>query len=152
MLRSILTFSLALGIAIAPAGALAEGTLAFAPDAAWATPVSDDEMSELRGGFDGLAFNIAFTGFIDSLGNVDGNFAYGPEGVFPSDSPEFDFSNGDALISTQIGNFQGFSGIAQIVVAPGNFNFIQNNLFIQIVMNGVPDSGTPTSIFLGGLH
>ena len=151
MLKSMLALLLAAGIAIAPLLAVAaEGTLAFAPDAAWATPVSDDEMADLRGGFNGLAFNIAFSGFIDSLGNVNGNFAYGPDGIFPAEPPEF--PNGDAYISTQIGNFQGFNGVAQIVVAPGDFNFIQNNLFIQIVMvNGTPEPGSLGLVFLPGL-
>jgi hypothetical protein len=152
MLKSVLALWLAVGIAVAPVLAVAgEGTLAFAPDAAWATPISDDEMAELRGGFNGLAFNIAFSGFIDGMGDVNGNFAFGPEGIFPAEAPEFP-DCGEACVSTQIGNFQGFNGVAQIVVAPGDFNFIQNNLFIQIVMvNGTPEAGNPGLIFLPGL-
>jgi hypothetical protein len=129
MLRSLFAVLLACSIAVVPIAALADGTLDLAPDAAWATPLSDNEMGELRGGFNGMSFNIAFTGFITDLGPVEGNFQL--EGAEP---PTFDLAATDALISTQIGSFSGFNGIAQIQIVPGNFNFVQQNLFIQVVL------------------
>ncbi|MGE0748332.1 MAG: hypothetical protein AB7K86_23930, partial [Rhodospirillales bacterium] len=41
-------------------------------------------------------------------------------------------NNGDVQIQTVIGNFQGASGIFQIAQVPGNFNVVNNNLFVQV--------------------
>jgi hypothetical protein len=149
LFRSFVALLLAIGVSALPLRAGAgNGTLDLAPEADWAVPISDSEMAEMRGGLGGLAFNIAFTGYIDDLGNVDGNFQFGPEGVVPVGPPDFDFSNGDALISTQIGDFQGFEGIAQIQLVPGNFNFVQQNLFVQVVVvNGAADGLSLSSFF-----
>jgi len=37
-------------------------------------------------------------------------------------------------IQTVIGNFQGATGIFQIADVPGNFNVVNNNLFVQLAI------------------
>ena len=135
MLRWMVVLVLVLGGMLPATVAPAEGTLDLLPDGKWATPLTDDEMGELRGGFNGFSFAVYFLGGIENLGPVAGGVAVNPTGVTPVPDPVID-PNGNS-ISTQIGSFQGFNGIAQIAIVPGSNNFVQNNLFIQInVING----------------
>jgi hypothetical protein len=140
MLRSIVAQVLALGLVFGPATAMAEGNLDLMPNAKWATRLTDQEMSKLRGGLGGVSFGITFLGFIEQLGAVNGTFDVSSAGVTPADQPVFDTTtlpNG-TLVSTQVGSFQGFNGVAQLAIVPGDNNFVQNNLFIQVnIMNGV---------------
>lgn len=111
--------------------ALAQGNLALMPNAAWAKPLSDSEMGDLRGGFDGLAFSVFFTGSIDSLGNTSTTSGTGTTGAPP---PDVTVSDGTVRISSLVGNFQGANGIFQIAQVPGNFNIVNNNLFVQVAL------------------
>jgi hypothetical protein len=106
------------------------------------TPLTDDELSELRGGFNGMAFNVAFSGFVDKLGNGSGSLAVGQNGaIAPGPPPDVSVKNGEVAISTHIGNFQGANGIFQIAQVPGNYNVVNNNLYVQIAMINLPDVG-----------
>lgn len=142
MLRWRVVLMLALWVALPATSPRAEGTLALLPDEKWATRLTDDEMAELRGGFNGFSFAVYFLGGIENMGPVQGGVAIDPAGVTPAPGPLID-PNGNS-ISTQIGSFQGFSGIAQIAIVPGSNNFVQNNMFIQInVINGTA-TGLPS--------
>lgn len=110
------------------------GNLAMMPNAAWATPLSDSEMGELRGGFDGLAFSVFFTGSIDSLGNTTSSTGTTTTGAPP---PNVTVSDGTVRISSLVGNFQGANGIFQIAQVPGSFNVVNNNLFVQVALISV---------------
>jgi len=135
MPRWIVALVLALGGVLPAPGARTEGTLDLLPNGKWATRLTDEEMGELRGGFNGFSFAVYFFGGIEGLGSVQGGIAGDTTGVNPAPPPVLD-PNGNS-ISTQIGSFQGFSGIAQIAIVPGSNNFVQNNLFLQInVING----------------
>ena len=107
------------------------------------SPLTDDELSKLRGGFNGLAFNVAFSGFVDKLGNGSGNLTVGQNGnIVPGPPPDVSIKNGEVAISTHIGNFQGASGIFQIAQVPGNYNVVNNNLYVQIAMINLTDVKT----------
>lgn len=140
MLRWMRTLVLGGGVLLAPLAAMAGGTADLMPHAAWAVPMSDSEMGAVRGGY--LGFNIGFSGFIDSVGNVEGGFSLTPDGsptVAPA--PVIDPSNNQ--ISTQIGSFQGFTGVLQLAIVPGDYNIVNNNLFVQVVIvNGSGDIPT----------
>jgi len=112
--------------ATAPSAAFAGGNLAMMPTGL--TPLSDMEMGKLRGGDlpPQVFFNILFGGTIEPNPNAP--------------PPSITVNNGQASVSTVIGNFAGASGIFQIAQVPGSFNIVNNNLFIQIavinVLNG----------------
>ena len=145
MLRHLGVFGLAVALS-APAAA-GQGTLGLAPDLAWAHPMRDGEMADLRGGIGGLAFSVFFSGGFDHLGNAQGQLNVGTNGL-EVPAPEFNVSDGQVNIRTEIGNFQGASGIFQIAQVPGNYNIVNNNLFIQIA---VFDGANLADVFGGGL-
>ena len=122
----------------------------------WATPLSETEMAEMRGGFNGLAFSVFFTGFYDKLGNVAGNLNVDNGGAttptpMVAPQPTIAQENGEVKISTNIGNFNGASGIFQIAQVPGNFNVVHNQLFVQIaVVNVLNGSSVPSLASLFG--
>lgn len=109
------------------------GTLDLAPDGAWAQAMADHEMADLRGGFGGLAFSVFFSGGFDKLGNAQGQLDVGSNGL-STPPPEFDLADNQVNIRTKIGNFQGASGIFQIAQVPGDYNIVNNNLFVQIAV------------------
>src|SRR5215813_9166474 len=84
--------------------AAAPGVLADV--AAWAKPLSDTEMGEMRGGFAGFAFNVIMTGTIDNLDNSTG--------ITNAPPPNVTTSNGMVNVQTAIGSFNGASGVFQI--------------------------------------
>ena len=129
-------------IAVTPAMAMERGTLGKAPGTSWATPVSDRELGNMRGGFGGLAFSVAFTGTVDNVGNVQGFLAVDPGATQSAPPPTFSTSGGQVNIQTSIGDFQGASGIFQITQVPGSFNVVNNNLFIQIAVVNLVNTST----------
>ena len=124
-----------------PAMAMERGTIGKAPGSAWATPVSDGELAQMRGGIGGLAFSVAFTGSIDNLGNLQGFLAVDPAAT-QAPAPTFTVADGQVNIQTSIGNFQGASGIFQITQVPGSFNVVNNNLFVQIAIVNMTSGST----------
>jgi hypothetical protein len=136
-LVTIVALSLALSVPMASASGTVD---LFAQLDLEAAPLTDDELSVLRGGFNGLAFNVAFSGFLDKAGNGSGNLTVGQNGnIVPGPPPDVSMKNGEVAISTHIGNFQGANGIFQIAQVPGNFNVVNNNLYVQIAMINLPD-------------
>ena len=138
-------------ITVTPAMAMERGTLGKAPGASWATPVSDRELGTMRGGFGGLAFSVAFTGTVDNVGNVQGFLAVDPGATQAAPPPTFSNSDGQVHIQTSIGDFQGFSGILNVVQVPGSMNVVNNNLFIQIAVVNLTNTSTlpPLSTIFG---
>lgn len=120
------------------------------PSDEWATPLSEPEMSGIRGGFNGLAFNVMFSGYYTNVGQIEGSLAVDTTGALatgpvPTPTPTATVQNGQVNISTSVGNFNGSSGIFQITQVPGNFNVVNNNLFVQIAMvNLQPGSRLPS--------
>ena len=125
------------------------GTLGLAPSASWATPMTDEELGELRGGFAGLAFSVFFSGTFDSLGNATGTLEVDTTGTFGTAPDPVVTVTGEAVqISTVIGDFQGASGIFMINSVPGSFNVVTSTMYIQIaiinVLNGAEASALPS--------
>lgn len=140
----MLLLSAVAAIASGPAFAQS-GNVSAMPMVAWAQPLTDSEMGELRGGFDGIAFSAFFTGTVDSLGNASGSLSSGiTTGNTPP--PSVTTSNGGVTISTVVGNFQGANGIFQIAQVPGSFNVVNNNLFIQVALINVTNSAALSGI------
>lgn len=108
---------------------------------AWAEPLSDTEMSELRGGFAGFAFNVIMSGTIENLTNTGGT------GVSGAPDPTFTVTDGTVNIQTAIGSFNGASGVFQIAnLENSNFNVINQNLFVQIAIIDVANSASIPTI------
>jgi hypothetical protein len=128
---------------LAVPAAHARGTVElFAQFEANDIPLTDEELSQLRGGFNGLAFNVAFSGFVDKLGNSSGSLTVGQNGaIAPGPPPDVSVKNGEVMISTHIGNFAGANGIFQIAQVPGSYNVVNNNLYVQIAMINIRDLG-----------
>jgi hypothetical protein len=130
-------------LCVASPAVAGDGNLEKVPADTWATPLSDAELENARGGFAGLAFNVFFTGFFDNLGNTAGNLTVNDGGATtPAPPPNFSVQDGQAMISTTIGNFNGANGIFQIAQVPGSFNVVHNNLFVQIAVVNVLENGT----------
>ena len=105
---------------------------------AWAQPLSDTEMGELRGGFAGFAFNVIMTGTIANLTDP---------GVTDALPPNVTVSDGMVNVQTAIGSFNGASGVFQLAnLENSNFNVINQNLFVQIAIIDVANTAAIPSI------
>ena len=103
---------------------------AFKPQ--WAA-LDESEMAGERGAFNGLDFSVIFSGSIQPNSNPTGNLVVnGPPAPAPSLADVNVGNNGDVTIQTVVGNLNGASGIFQITQVPGDFNIVNNNLFVQI--------------------
>lgn len=147
----VLLLVLALGTMPAMASEQAKGVMGLMPTHDWATLISDRELAQMRGGFNGMAFNVFFSGFLEhSQGQqTAGNFTVIPRNgnAVPSNpvpTPSFGIQNGQVSVSSSIGNFGGANGIFQIAQVPGNNNIVNNNLFVKIdVFNGTGNPPIP---------
>lgn len=114
------------------------GTLSLMPEQSWAKLMTESEISELRGGFRGIAFS-AFVTVENLQGDLNGTINTS------APPPLITVNNDQVQIQTVVGNFVGTSGIFQIAQVPGNFNIVNNNLFIQIFVGDL--AVAPPSIF-----
>jgi hypothetical protein len=109
--------------------------------AAWAKPLSDGEMGELRGGYAGFAFNVIMTGTIEQLTDT------GTGGVTSALPPGVTVSDGMVNVQTAIGSFNGASGVFQLAnLENSSFNVINQNLFVQIAIIDVASSASIPTI------
>lgn len=128
------------------------GTLALAPEtAAWAEPLKETEMADLRGGFNGLAFSISLSGLVDGGGSA---VALGGSGTFGDTSfqfaPDFGPSGGQVTLQTFVGDsLNGFSGIFQAANVIGDGVVIDQTLTmnLNVFLNS---SSAPSSLTLFG--
>lgn len=144
------------------AGALAVG---LASVTAWSTvwgfgeklggvKLTDDELNHYRGGYSGFYFGVSFTGYWNSLGQMSGTLI--TDGGMIIQDPNFQLPpglqpggtlSGDGVtIQSYVGNFNGASGIFQIIQSPGSFNVIQNNLVVQITLVNVASQGALSNL------
>lgn len=108
---------------------------------AWAKPLSDNEMGELRGGYLGFAFNVIMSGTIAGLTDTTGT---GTTAALP---PNVTVSDGLVNIETAVGSFNGASGVFQIAnLENSNFNVINQNLFVQIAIIDVANTAAIPTI------
>ncbi len=97
------------------------------------TALNENDMAGERGAFNGLDFSVIFSGSIQPNSNPTGSLVVnGPPAPAPSLADVNVGSNGDVTIQTVVGNLNGASGIFQITQVPGDFNIVNNNLFVQI--------------------
>jgi len=109
---------------------------------AWAEPLSDNEMGELRGGFAGFAFNVIMSGTIENLTNPGSG-----TGVTGAPPPGVTMGDGVVNVQTAIGSFNGASGVFQIAnLENSNFNVINQNLFVQIAIIDVANTASIPTI------
>ncbi|MFI4975127.1 MAG: hypothetical protein ACHP84_11360 [Caulobacterales bacterium] len=92
-------------------------------------PMDNKEMGEARGGFDGVAFGIFLNGTITQ--QVPPTL---PPGITVTTTP-----NSIQVIGA-FGNFAGANGIFQLTNVNGNFNVINNNIIINVIVQ--PQSPT----------
>jgi len=119
-------------------GLTASASTVLADMAAWAKPLSDKEMGELRGGFAGFAFNVIMTGSIDTLTDT---------GVSSALPPNVTVSDGMVNVQTAVGSFNGASGVFQIAnLANSSFNVVNQNMFVQIAIIDVANSASIPTI------
>ncbi|MFZ1060771.1 MAG: hypothetical protein WAP47_16430 [Candidatus Rokuibacteriota bacterium] len=112
----------------------------------WGDPLADNELAGVRGGFNGMAFSVFFTGTIDSQG-VQGVLSTDTSGVLLGSSPSISLGNGQVNIQTSIGSFNGFQGILQVTqLAGAQFNVVNNNLFVQIAIINVLNGASVPSL------
>ncbi len=117
----------------------AKSPIALAELAAWAEPLSDNEMGELRGGYAGFAFNVIMSGTIAELTD--------PGNVTSAPPPNITVENGMVNLQTAVGSFNGASGVFQIAnLENSSFNVINQNMFVQIAIIDVANSAAVPSI------
>lgn len=131
--RSIGAALLAVWIAFAPALAGAGGTLDFAPDAEWATPVSDAELAEQRGGYGIYSFSVYYEGRIAADMTGAGVFYLGqPDSPLQSEVPDPAATSGQVDLVNFVGSMGPFTGIGQWAIVNGDGNEVVNNLTVNI--------------------
>jgi hypothetical protein len=135
------------------ASAKEPGTFHAFPAGDWALALSDQELGEIRGGVGGVSFEAFSLWFAGKQGDpIDGlilrpviaGSVGNPGGV---SSQPFGINNGEVNLITEIGNFNGGSGIFQILQVPGSNNIINSGIFINITVNG----GEIGQLPLGGI-
>jgi hypothetical protein len=152
MLRKATLAATALLAAIAtvePAAAepqKAIAALALAPDADWGEPVGDEALAGLRGGFNGLAFSVYFTGMFDSLGNSTGTLATDTTGTFVSPDGTTTIADGTVTSTANIGQLGDARGVFFFNQIAGNMNVLNTQLTIQISIINVINSGTAPTL------
>lgn len=135
-----------LALGVRPSSAEVEGVL-------HAEALREQDMGELRGGYAGLAFSVFFNGSFHNNGAETGFLDVSTNGSSPAPSGAFSSGDGEVRISASIGEFGGASGIFQIAQVPGNFNVVNNNLFVQIALiNLVEGSQMPSLQSLFGVR
>ena len=133
------------------ASAKEPGTLYAFPTGDWALALSDQELGEIRGGIRGVNFEVFAMWFaeVSSLDDPTNGLILSPViagSVGGLIGQPFGINNGQVNLITEIGDFNGGSGIFQIVQVPGSNNIINNNLFINITLDGAAIGQLP----LGG--
>ena len=113
-----------------------------------AVAMADERLSDMRGGYMGIAFSVFFSGSYDRMSapNVSGQ---APQAAPP---PNVNVgTDGQVRVSTIVGSFQGASGIFQIAQVPGNYNIVNNNLFVQVALVNLVGAELPNmaSLFSG---
>lgn len=115
------------------------GNLDLAPDLAWAQPLKDSEMAEVRGGMGGMSFSVFFTGSVTDLVVDPGD---------PVSTSDVTVSTGTVNISDFIASSQNINGVFQFTTVNGSMNVVNNHMTIQVALF---PSGTPvvptTTIF-----
>lgn len=139
---------------VVPAGAIdarSGGNVDLLPtNVAWAVPIKDGDLGEMRGGFNGIAFSFWVQGSIEDLTGTTTDPAAVPvqpvTGVTATDL-SFTSVNGDVQLGTVIsGNFEGASGIFQIASVPGSNVAVTNNLIMQVTVVNVVESVSLASL------
>jgi hypothetical protein len=115
------------------------GTMDLAPDVAWAEPMKDSEMADMRGGMGGMSFSVFFTGAVTDLTVDPGS---------PPNTSDVTVSTGQVQVSNFIASTGNINGVFQFTSVNGNMNVVNNHMTIQIAL--FPPGATPvptTSIF-----
>ena len=109
--------------ATADASTVADPMAAAFSDSSAFTPMSNKEMGEQRGGFDGIAFGIFLSGTLQP------NTQTLPPGLtVTSTTPN------QIQVVGGIGNLAGASGIFQFTNIVGNLNVVNNNIIINVTL------------------
>lgn len=153
---------LALGVALSPHAAQAEmiangpggelpGTLGMGPSLAWATPLEDADMADLRGGFNGVAFNFLLSGMVTDTGSA---FELGGSGAIGDTrfefAPDFGTTGGQVTIQTVVGDsLNGFRGIFQAANVIGDGVVIDQTLIMNVNVF-IENTTAPTSFSFFG--
>jgi len=113
--------------------------------------LTDKELDAIRGGYlGGFSFGIYFSGSWDSTGKpvVQGSFTTGT-GTSPSLSPGSTgttISGSAGTIQAYVGNFQGASGMFQIIQSPGSYNILNNNILFEVTIINVANESALRSV------
>jgi hypothetical protein len=132
-------------------GAIAEerGTMNLMPSSSIAVALSDTELSTKRGGFLGVSFSATFTASVENLNTNltgSGSSSSSTSGVTNTNPPTtYNVQNGQATLSTFVGNLSNVSGVFNIVQVPGSFNVVNSSLTVQVaIVNVTNGSAVPT--------
>jgi hypothetical protein len=130
MLKELVATALVVATSLLPASALAGGTLDMAPDLAWATPMTEAEMAEERGGLRVGGVTIHFDGIVNGFAGEGILHLGGPP---PAGLPDPAVENPGAVeIRNFLGSFAGFTGIGQWAIVQGDHNVVNNSMTVNI--------------------
>lgn len=122
----------ALSLAVPTVASADIGDAAAADLVAWANPLSDDEMADLRGTGGGFDLSATFIVSDQSSASFDVSGRVLPTSVAgaPSVSP---LGSGQVQISAQLSGLAGFNGIGTFVSVNGNHNVTTTTTTVNIL-------------------
>ena len=113
-------------------------------DRDWATPLSNQEMAEQRGGIRGLSFSVHFDGMVNGTSGEGIVHLIGPDGVINANGVPNPAANHPGVdIESFMGNVGPFQGIGQWAIVNGDGNDVTNNLTVNIYVTD--DTGAMTT-------
>jgi len=129
LLFLFLAFSFTIALPLAGAGS--EGILG--------RRLTDRELNEIRGGYmGGFAFGISFTGSWETSGQMTGSLVYSDTGNLPPSGSAIGQVAGNGFsMQAYVGDFQGASGVFQIIQSPGSYNVLNNTMWVAVTIVNV---------------
>jgi hypothetical protein len=113
-------------------------------DQDWATPLSNQEMAEQRGGVRGMSFSVHFDGLVNGTSGEGVLHLIGPGGVINTDGvPDPGANPGAVDLQNYIGNMGPFQGLGQFAIVNGDGNDVSNSLVVNIFVTD--DTGAMTT-------
>jgi hypothetical protein len=116
-----------------PLSTAGAGNLDLLPDEEWAQRLDEQDMSELRGGFGGVAFSVSFRGFFDNFGNTSGELETFTEGTI-LENPAIVATEEQVQFQASVGSLNGANGIFNFIQVPGSMNVVNSSITIQVAL------------------
>ena len=113
----------------------------------WATPLTEEEMAQERGGLRGLSFAIQFEGLVNGVEGAGIINLLDPAMGLADGLPSSVDNPGATEVLGFLGEIGPFQGIGQFAIVNGNGNEVVNNLTVNIyIMDAAGSLSTFTDV------